>query len=135
MVLPISTSQSVRSIGLSKREAHGRWSLGDEVSFYFNFTEYKRITIDFKLHAITDLDTAVYLDSKKMFSRNIFKDVTQNKISIIVSRKKLLEQDGCIVIKFIIRFPVSPKILKLNQDSRMLGIFFHSISIQEVKKG
>lgn len=39
------------------------------------------------------------------------------------------------MIKFIIRFPISPKMLKLNQDSRMLGIFFHSIDIHEVKKG
>ncbi|EAH8205723.1 capsular biosynthesis protein [Campylobacter coli] len=133
-ILPISTLKNIRSIGLSKREAHGRWSLGDEVSFYFNFTEYKRITIDFKLHAIADLDATVYLDSKKMFSCNIFKDVSQNKISIVVSRKKLLKQNGCIMIKFIIRFPISPKMLKLNQDSRMLGIFFHSINIYEVKK-
>ncbi|EAH6372900.1 capsular biosynthesis protein, partial [Campylobacter jejuni] len=100
-VLSISTSKNIRSVGLSKRETHGRWSLGDEVSFYFNFTEYKRIIIDFKLHAITDLDTAVYLDSKKMLSCNIFKVVNQNKISIVVSRKKLLKQNGCIMIKFI----------------------------------
>lgn len=135
VVLPISTLKNIRCVGLSRREAYGRWSLNDEVSFYFNFNEYKRIVIDFKIHAITDLDTAIYLDSKKIFSRNIFKDVAQNKISVVVSRKKLLEQDGRIVIKFIIHFPVSPKMLKLNQDSRMLGIFFHSISIQEVKKG
>ncbi|STA73621.1 capsular polysaccharide biosynthesis protein [Campylobacter lari] len=134
-ILPISTSKNIRSVGLSKREMHGRWSLGDEVSFYFNFTEHKKIVIDFKLHAITDLDATVYLDSKKMFSCNIFKDVSQNKISIVVSRKKLLKQNGCIMIKFIIRFPISPKLLKLNQDSRMLGIFFHSINIYEVKKG
>lgn len=134
-ILPISISRNIRSVGLSKREAHGRWSLGDEVSFYFNFTEHKRIVIDFKLHAITDLDATIYLDSKKIFSCNIFKDVGQNKISIVVSRKKLLNQNGCIMIKFIIRFPVSPKLLKLNQDSRMLGIFFHSINIQEVKRG
>ncbi|WDL69721.1 CDP-glycerol glycerophosphotransferase family protein [Helicobacter winghamensis] len=132
--LPISTTKNVRSVGLSKRELHGRWSLGDEVSFYFNFKHYKRIIISFRLHAIMDLDASIYLDSKKVLSCNIFKDVNQNQISVIVSRKKLLRQNGCIVIKFIIRFPISPKMLKLNQDSRMLGLFFYCINIQEISK-
>ncbi|MCW1359913.1 CDP-glycerol glycerophosphotransferase family protein [Campylobacter jejuni] len=135
VILPIATTKDIRCIGLSKREEHGRWSLGDEVSFYLNFKDYRRVLIDFKVHSIMDLDATIYLDSKKILSCNVFKNVSQNKISFEVSRKKIAQQKGCIMIKFIIHFPISPKILKLNQDSRMLGIFFHSISIQEVKKG
>lgn len=129
-LIPISRTKEIRCIGLSKPEKNGRWSVSDQVFFYFNIKNSNEDrVISFDLFSITDIDCKIELFGNDLFIGNVFKDPRKNKINLLIPGEIIKNRKGRIKLRFRILMPIRPCWIYKSKETRYLGIFFRSVKV------
>ncbi|WP_339051177.1 DUF6311 domain-containing protein [Rickettsiella endosymbiont of Xylota segnis] len=116
-------------------EGKGTWSEGDNSTFFLIFEKLPESNLILTIHAIpfvtekhpnlaVDVLVNNHFVGKLQYKLNNFS--YENKIEI---PKTLINTNDLLKVQFIYKKPISPAMLKINGDSRMLGLFISSFRL------
>jgi hypothetical protein len=117
--------------GLSIQEAQGVWSLGNETDFVFIMQEDARENLVLEFTAKPLIGGAVTHQSVEIMANGVsaerieITEDTTYRVSIPVK----LAGDGRLELQFMLPTATTPKALSLNNDERVLALFFRQMAI------
>jgi hypothetical protein len=116
--------------GLSSSEGDHIWSNGKESTFRAHIEQ--NITDDLKVEILSGTFNTqrVRIYANKKFITN--KTATETELWSFIVPKEYVKDDNILTLKFKYLDAVSPKILGISEDPRVLAIAFSEMSISEV---
>ena len=119
--------------GLSGQEETGVWTLGNEAEFQFNLPDSSNdLNLSFGAHpligeSLSAQAVEIVANGNSLETMTISEAGTYN----LTIPNSVITDNG-LNLKFLLHTAVSPKELQINDDERILGLFFNEMSISEI---
>ena len=118
--------------GLSRQEENGIWTQGNETEFLFYLSDSEKdLTLSLNICPFVGADLSAQVIEIVANGESVGTlEIGEEGVYDIIIPKGILD-DNRLNLKFLLHTATSPKELQINEDERILSLFFYEMSIRE----